>query len=42
MTKDQVKGDILPPPPMGKTFGHGLINKTSTNYTQRGAGENFD
>jgi len=28
MTKDIVKGEVLPPPPLGKTFGHGLMKAT--------------
>ncbi len=27
--KDELKTDILPPPPMGKSFGHGLIEVAS-------------
>jgi hypothetical protein len=27
--KDELKMDVLPPPPMGKSFGHGLIANLS-------------
>ena len=28
MRKDSYKGDVLPPPPFGKSTGHGLLKES--------------